>query len=143
MDLREGEQTTSIQRLGRAAEALQFALCQSLPSSPGEAPIIRLFPAWPENWDARFSLMCRGGFRVHSKFQQGTIEFVEIISAKGSECQLRNPWQGKSIIGFRNGKRWKTFRGDRLTFPTKSGDVILIVPEGVDVKALNKKFFEN
>src|SRR5688500_17368905 len=44
MDLREGFQTTSVQRLGRAAEALHYALCQSIPAAPGAAPVIHVFP---------------------------------------------------------------------------------------------------
>ncbi|HEX8038276.1 MAG TPA: DUF5703 domain-containing protein [Chryseosolibacter sp.] len=71
MDLREGFQTTSVQRLGRAAEALQFALCQSVPAAPGGNPVIRVFPAWPQSWDAQFTLLCRGALLVTSSLQRG------------------------------------------------------------------------
>jgi hypothetical protein len=130
MDLREGEQTTSIQRLGRAAEALQYALCQSIPAAPGQETIIRVFPAWPEDWSAQFSLLCRGGFLVGSSFQKGTVEFVSITSQQEKTCRLRNPWPGKEVVLYRNGKRWRKVNEPLITFPTKTNDNFLVVLNG-------------
>ncbi|HEV2448051.1 MAG TPA: glycoside hydrolase N-terminal domain-containing protein, partial [Candidatus Sulfopaludibacter sp.] len=62
MTLREGQQALDAQRLGRAAEALQLALLQSNPPAPGRDPILHLFPAWPREWDAKFTLLARGAF---------------------------------------------------------------------------------
>lgn len=128
MDLREGEQTTSIQRLGRAAEALQYALCQSVPSAPGEETVIHLFPAWPDEWEAQFSLLARGGFVVRSKFQDGVAKFVTISSEKGSKCELRNPWPRHQVVIYRNGKQWKKTDAAVITFDTSPGDNFLIIP---------------
>ena len=64
MDQREGRQTTSAQRLGRAADALHNALVQSVGAGPAADPVIRVFPACPHEWDAAFTLLCRGGFLV-------------------------------------------------------------------------------
>jgi hypothetical protein len=139
MDLREGEQTTSIQRLGRAAEALAYALCQSIPASPGKEAIIRVFPAWPDEWDAQFSLLCRGGFLVNSSFQNGKPEFVSITSQQGKPCHLRNPWTGKDVIIYRNGKRWKKTNESLITFQTKINDYYLITPDGVSKNQINIK----
>ena len=122
MDMREGFQAISIQRLGRAAEALHYALCQSIPSKPGAEPVIHIFPAWPKDWDAHFKLLCRGGFLVSSSLKKGTIEFVEIRSQAGSVCRIRNPWPGKEIVLYRNNKRWKTSKDDLLFFSTKKDD---------------------
>jgi hypothetical protein len=128
MDLREGEQTTSIQRLGRAAEALEYALCQSVPAAPGNEAIITLFPAWPEDWDAQFSLLCRGGFLVSSAFKKSKIEFADIRSLHGQECRLRNPWPGTKLAIYRNDKYWKTPSGDLIVFPTRAGERFTLVP---------------
>ena len=122
MDLREGFQATSIQRLGRAAEALHYALCQSVPSKPGEAPVIHIFPAWPREWDARFKLLCRGGFLVSSSLKNGKIENVSIESQSGSACRIRSPWPRSTVVIYRNGKKWKNSNEDLLVFPSKRKD---------------------
>ena len=131
MDLREGFQTASVQRLGNVADALHTALCQSLPAGPGGAPVIRLFPAWPREWDAQFQLLCRGGFLVGSSIQQGEIEFVEIVSQQGGECRLRNPWQGKVQL-HRNGKRSSQLNGSMLTFETARDERLILWRDGTD-----------
>jgi hypothetical protein len=71
MDLREGFQTTSVQRLGRAADTLHNALCQSVPAGPGKAPVIHVFPSFPREWDASFTLLARGAFLVSSSMVSG------------------------------------------------------------------------
>jgi hypothetical protein len=128
MDLREGEQATSIQRLGRAAEALQLALCQSIPASPGEATVINVFPAWPEEWNADFTLLCRGGFLVTSVFKNGIVQFVEISSAIGGQIRIRNPWPGETLQVYRNGRRWKKQKGELIIVSSNEGERITIAP---------------
>lgn len=122
MDLREGFQATSIQRLGRAAEALHYALCQSVPAQPGLDPVIRVFPAWPKEWDAKFELLCRGGFLVSSSMQNGNVESVQIVSQAGAVCRIRNPWQGDEVVLYRNNKKWKRSKDRLLVFATSKGD---------------------
>lgn len=122
MDLREGFQATSVQRLGRAAEALQNALCQSVPPRPGQQTIIRIFPAWPPEWNAHFKLLCRGGFLVSASMQNGIVESVDIESQAGSLCNIRNPWPKQEVIVYRNNKKWKTFKDDLLVFSTDKND---------------------
>jgi hypothetical protein len=126
MDLREGRQTTSAQRLGNAADALLAALCQSFPAAPGKEPVIRVFPAWPKDWDAEFSLLCRGGFLTSSAMKQGQIEFVGIHSQLGGECRLRNPWGEEGVVLERDGKPAETMRGSLLTFATRQGEEIKV-----------------
>jgi hypothetical protein len=126
MDMREGFQAISIQRLGRAAEALHYALCQSVPPYPGAEPVIRIFPAWPKKWDARFKLLCRGAFLVSASMRNGHIDFVEIISQGGNVCRIRSPWPGSEVIVYRNNKRWKNSKGDLLVFNTEIGDRIVL-----------------
>lgn len=131
MDLREGFQATSIQRLGRAAEALHYALCQSVPSQPGAEPVIHIFPAWPTEWDARFKLLCRGGFLVSSSMQKGNVESVQIISQAGSVCRIRNPWPDTEVVLYRNNKKWKQSKEGLLVFSTSKGDRFMLKKRGV------------
>lgn len=92
MDLREGYQTMGVERLGDAADALHTALCMDLPPAPGGLPIVRLFPAWPPEWDADFRLVCRGDFVVSASQRGGRIGPVTVLARSGGEFRIRNPW---------------------------------------------------
>jgi len=130
MDLREGPQTNSVQRLGNAADALHTALCQDLPPGPGKPSVIRVFPAWPGDWDADFTLLCRGGFTVASSIRQGQIEFVEITPQTGGECRLRNPWDGGKVTVYRNGRKFGNADGPLLKFDARRQERITVVRAG-------------
>jgi hypothetical protein len=121
MDLSEGFYTTNIQRLGRAADALHLALLQSAPASPGEEPVIRLFPAWPGEWEASFKLLARGGFLVSSSFKNGRIEFAEITSETGADCLIQNPWPGQPVVLYQNGKKQPLGKKSLFRIKTEKG----------------------
>ncbi len=126
MDLREGQQTTSIQRLGNAADALHTALCYDLPPGPAQASVIRVFAAWPKEWDAEFTLLCRGGFLVTSAMKSGDIQFVELESKAGGECRLRNPWGDGAVELWRDGQTHTNFSGGLLSIATSRGEHMVI-----------------
>lgn len=138
MDLREGAQTTSAQRLGNASDALHTALCGDLPSAPGQPPVIHVFQAWPKSWDARFQLLCRGGFMVSSEMKNGQIPFVRIESQLGGERLLRNPWTNSSVDLYRNSRKSQTLEGSLLKFPTSKGETIVVVLSGVNPASKEK-----
>ena len=126
MTLREGVNGIDAQRLGNAAYALHEALCQSVPAAPGEESVIHLFPSWPRDWDAAFTLLMRGGFLVTASLQDGTIEFVEINSPLGGFCRLRNPWPDREVTLYRNGKQSENMRGALLLFQTGKGESVVM-----------------
>ncbi|SPE41719.1 conserved exported hypothetical protein [Candidatus Sulfopaludibacter sp. SbA3] len=126
MTLREGPQALDAQRLGRAAEALHLALLQSNPPAPGEDPILHLFPAWPREWNARYSLLARGAFQVNASMQKGRVELVEIVSRAGGDCKLRNPFAGEVTL-YRNGVKAENLRGNLLHFATRKGERVRVV----------------
>ena len=126
LTLREGPQALDAQRLGRAAEALQLGLLQSAPGVPGGEPVIRLFPAWPDEWDARFTLRARGGFVVTAAKRSGRVESVELRSEAGSIARVRNPWGTAAVTVARNGKRAQVLKGPMLLFDTEPGDVVTL-----------------
>jgi hypothetical protein len=130
MDLREGYQTTSAQRLGRAADTLHNALCQSVPAGPGKPPVIRVFPALPGEWDAAFTLLARGAFLVSSAKVGGKIAYVQIQSQAGGECRLRSPWPGARVTLHRDSRKAEDLVGDVLTFPTRKDEIVVVVPQG-------------
>lgn len=130
MDVSEGFYTTNIQRLGRAADALQLALNQTAPAGPGQESVIHVFPAWPKAWDAQYSLLCRGNFLVSASMKKGKIEYVEVLSQSGSNCKLKNPWPGKKVVVYRNGNK-EAIKNDRLiSVGTNKGDRLILVMEG-------------
>jgi hypothetical protein len=131
MDQREGRQTTSAERLGRVADTLHNALLQSVPPGPAQDPVIRVFPAWPEQWDSTYTLLARGAFLVSASMTGGQIEFVQIQSQKGSVCRLRNPWPDKTVTLYRNGKQTEDLSGPLFVFPTFAGETIVVVLQGV------------
>ena len=56
--------------------------------------IIRIFPAIPEEWnDARFTtLRTEGAFLVSAKKERGNVTEVDILSEKGGELKIYNPF---------------------------------------------------
>ena len=129
MTLREGPQALDAERLGRAAEALHLALLQSNPPAPGEDPMIHVFPAWPKEWSARYTLRARGAFLISSSIEKGSVEFVEIESQAGAECRLRNPFPGEVKL-HRDGGHVETLSGPMLAFPTRKGEKLILVAAG-------------
>jgi hypothetical protein len=128
LDQREGAQTTNAQRLGRVADTLHNALLQSVAAGPAREPVIRVFPAWPKQWDAAFTLLARGAFLVSSSIRGGKIEFVRVKSQAGGECRLRNPWPDTTVALERNGDKAEELSGDLLRFLTTKGEVTTIRP---------------
>jgi hypothetical protein len=124
LSLREGAQALHAEHLGRASEALHRALLQSSASAPGETPVLHLFPAWPKDWDARYTLRARGGFSVTASMRHGKLEEVKLTSHAGGPCRIRNPFPGKMIVLHRNGKRAEQLRGSIIEFPTVQGEEI-------------------
>ncbi len=128
--LREGPGATECERLGRAAEALHTALLQSAPPMPGADSIIRVFPAWPKEWDVTFKLLARGAFLISSSMQAGKIQFVEIRSSAGGECRLINPWGDGEVSVYRDEKILDGANGTLLKLSTSKGEQIALVPKG-------------
>lgn len=133
MDCMEGVQATTAERLGRSSEALQNAMCQSIPATPGDATIIRVFPAWPKTWDARFNLLSRGNFMVSSAYKNGEIAYVGIKSQAGCECRIRNPWGNSAIDIYTDSKKIKTVGGELITFKTKLNGQYMLVRKGIKI----------
>lgn len=126
LSLREGHQAFDAQRLGRAAEALQIALLNSTPPAPGETPTLRVFAAWPPEWDATFTLRARGAFVVTGEHKAGRVESVEILSEAGATLQLHNPWGDQEVTVLHGTLPPLRLRGAVLTMPTKPGERLLI-----------------
>ena len=89
--------------------------------------MIHVFPAWPKEWNARYRLAARGAFVVASSFRGGRIEYVVIESQAGSECRLRNPFDGAAVL-YRNGRKAEILNEKLLRFATARNEKITVVP---------------
>jgi hypothetical protein len=131
MSLAEGRQAMGAQRIGNAIEGLVLALCRGTATGPAAETVIRVFPAWPKEWDASYTLLARGNFLVISSIQGGDVEFIEIKSQSGGECKIRNPWGDQTAVSvFKNGEKWNDMSGSLLKFGTEQGEIFVIVPKG-------------
>jgi hypothetical protein len=133
MDQMEGLQATTCERLGRASDALHNALVQSIPPKPGAATIIRVFPAWPKEWDAQFNLLCRGNFMVSSSCENGEVAYVKIKSQAGADCTIRNPWGSDTVDIYAGTKKLKTIGGNLISFKTKANGQYFLVKTGFTI----------
>jgi hypothetical protein len=87
--------------------------------------VIRLFPVWPKALDARFgNLRASGALLVTAELKGGEITNVQLLSEKGFDCTVQNPWPGKSVVITRNGKRAGSYHGERFTIKTHPGETI-------------------
>jgi hypothetical protein len=118
------------ERYGNNALILHAALLQSVPPAPGKDPVIYLFPAWPDDWDATYTLAARGGFLVTASIKDGEIGLVELKSQAGGECRISNPWPRKTLILYRNGKKAEDLSGDLIRFSTEKDEVVALVRKG-------------
>jgi len=125
----EAASDPSIEPLGCIGMALNEALVQSVSASPGEPEVIRLFPAWPQAWNAVFRLLVRGGFLVSASVEPGRVEFVEIESRLGESCRMRNPWDRPCQLREGDGPS-RRLVGVLLQFETLAGSRYLLFPEG-------------
>ena len=92
--------------------------------------VIRCFPCWPKDQDARFgTLRARGAFLVSAGMKAGVVRGVKIVSEKGRVCTVHNPWPGKSVRIIRNGKPAESLSGERFVLQTDGGETIEIEPQ--------------
>jgi hypothetical protein len=92
--------------------------------------VLRLFPDWPKDRDARFgNLRAYGAFLVSSEWSKGKVQTLRIESEKGRPCSVQNPWPGRAVVLYRNSRKAEQLSGDTFTFKTSNG-------ERIEVRAL-------
>ncbi len=91
--------------------------------------VIRLFPDWPRNLNARFgTLRAVGAFLVSAQLKDGIVRGVKIISEKGRDCTIVNPWPGQRVRVIRNGKPAEWATGERFTLKTTPHEILELAP---------------
>jgi hypothetical protein len=91
--------------------------------------VLRFFPCWPKEQAARFgTLRAYGAFLVSAELKDGKVGGVRILSEKGKDCTVQNPWPGSKVEIVRNAKQAETVSGERFTLKTQVGEVCELRP---------------
>lgn len=97
----------------------------------GHRGAVRFFPVWPQSKDATFvNIRCWGAFLVSGELKGGTVAAARILSERGRDCTVVNPWPGRRIQLIRNGQNAEVLRGERVTFKTTVDEVIELAAGG-------------
>lgn len=83
--------------------------------------LIRVAPALPRAWDARFTLLAMGGFVVSAECRGGEALYVAIESPRGGEARLANPFDGPAVVRDGGKAVGQAARGEVVAFPTVAG----------------------
>ena len=90
---------------------------------------IKLFPVWPKDHDAEFhQLRAYGAFLIDSELKGGNVQYVKVLSEKGRNCSIKNPWPQKTVKLLRSGEQIEIIDGYVLQFATNEGDFLLLAP---------------
>lgn len=93
----------------------------------GYEGMIRVFPAWPGANAGFEKLRTHGAFLVSAQKKNGTVQSIKIVSEKGRDCTVENPWQGRELVITSSGKKIKaTVKRDTFTFKTKANGTYTI-----------------
>jgi uncharacterized protein (TIGR02145 family) len=96
---------------------------------------LRLFPAWPRKQAKFVRLRAMGAFLVSSELADGNVSFVNIMSEKGKDCSVMNPWPGQSATITDSGNEQVKYStaGDKISFSTKPGESYRIKAGGYSI----------
>jgi alpha-L-fucosidase 2 len=95
----------------------------------GHRGVLRLFPVWPRDTDARFAgLRAWGAFLVDSELRDGVVQYVRIKSERGRPCTVQNPWPRRKVTVFRAGVKAETVSGPRFTLKTRVDEELKLLP---------------
>jgi len=96
----------------------------------GHNGVLRLFPVWPKDADARFAnIRAWGAFLVDSKLADGVVHYVRIRSERGRACTIQNPWPCQKVTVMRGAVKAETVSGPRFTLKTQVGEELTLRPQ--------------
>ena len=94
----------------------------------GHQGIVRLFPVWPHDKDAMFhNIRVEGAFLVSGEIHNRVIRNITVLSERGKDLCLKNPWENSQIQLIRNGKKDQVLSGDIITFKTQPNERIQLI----------------
>lgn len=91
--------------------------------------VLRLFRVWPREHNGRFHhLRARGAFLVSAAIAKGVVSPVTVLSERGRDLVIDNPWPGRAVAVTRNGRPAETVAGERLMLKTAAGESLALTP---------------
>jgi hypothetical protein len=98
-----------------------MAISELLVQSVGD--IIRVFPAWPKEKDARFAdLRAQGGFLVSAQQNRGKVVCVNVVSTVGGELRMLSPWPRLTVQREGVTETLETNESGVFSLPTNPGE---------------------
>lgn len=112
-----------IENLSTVPNTINEMLCM------GHQDVVRIFPVWPRDKDARFDrIRVEGAFLVSSELKDGEVTTLTIHSERGRDLTLLNPWLGRKV-DIRNDHGTTTAgEGDLIRIPTQPGATYSFTP---------------
>jgi hypothetical protein len=80
-----------VEQIGVLADALQNALVQDYDG------LIRIAPAWPQDWDVDGTVYVQHRTKVHVQIRNGNVLTVGLENGSRGTVRIRNPWPGQSV----------------------------------------------
>ena len=94
----------------------------------GHQDVIRVFPVWPRTEDAFFrNIRVEGAFLVSSSIKDGQIDKITILSEKGRDLNLQNPWNETVEVKVSGGRKL-IVDGDFIRMKTEAGKTYTFRP---------------
>ena len=107
----------------------QFAVSGAIPELllQSVSDIIRIFPAWPTDKDAKFTnLRAQNGFLVSAEQSGGAVTMLNITSTVGRELKLLAPWP----TVFVNGQELTVAADGTVVVSTSAGQTLTFTQTG-------------
>jgi hypothetical protein len=95
----------------------------------GHQDVVRVFPVWPRSMDASFhDIRVEGAFLVSASMKDGQIGEVTLVSEKGRDLTLQNPWKGREVKIKGPGAEKSNVQGEFICMKTEAGGVYRFRP---------------
>lgn len=113
-----------IENLSTTPNTINMMLCM------GHQNVVRLFPVWPRQSDAHFEkIRVEGAFLVSARLKGGEVQPFTVVSERGRQLTLLNPWPGKRLKVTASDGHNLVLDGDRVMMPTVAGTTYRFEPE--------------
>jgi hypothetical protein len=101
---------------------------------------IKVFPDWPSGSTAKFGdLLAYGDFLVSSSIENNAVQYVRATSQAGGTFTFTNPWPGRSVDYYANGRHKGTLSGSKITLGTSVGETIDLAPAGTSLATIQSE----
>ena len=118
----------NVEGLSHHRTDLAFVICEMLVTAWDG--VLRVFPGWPLETEARFrDLRTKGAFLVSASCADGAVESVEILSERGNPLRVHPPWEETTVVRVSTGQEAPAeMRDGLLCLSTGAGERYALRP---------------